>query len=135
MSEKKDMQYSFDMIIPRLIDSFDYLDVQKANYILSNIKSNCICMGTGESNSVSLFASIVLSETNKIIAVSKEPRDVLFMALFHSWNYLLGITYGNSNYGIIEAETRARETKFLTHLLTTNSLSEEDINLHIEIDE
>jgi len=127
MSEKKDMQYNFDMILPRLIDSFDYLDTEKANHILKSIEKSCICIGTGGSNAVSLFASSVLSEANKIITISKEPRDVLFMDLFHCWNYLLGITYGNNNYGIDEAEKYASDSKLETHLITANSSYENDI--------
>ena len=127
MPEKKDMNYNFEMIIPRLVDAFENLDVEKVNNILSSISHNCICMGTGGSYSASLFASIVLDNANGIITVAKEPRDILFMNLFNQWGHLLGITYGNNNYGITEAETKAREGKLLTHILTTNSTYDEDI--------
>lgn len=123
----KTMQYNFDMIIPKLIDSFEYLDVDKTNHVLSNIKDNCICMGTGGSYSVSLFASIVLDNTNEILTVAKEPRDILYTNLSGRWKYLLGITYGNKNYGIRKAEIKAREKKLSTHLLTINSDDIEDI--------
>ena len=124
---KKEMDYNFDMIIPRLIDSFESLDIDRTKNILKGIRENCICMGTGGSASSSLFASKVLGETNKIIAVSKEPRDVLFMDLFHCWNYLLGFTYGNNNYGIDEAIKYAREKKLAAHLITANSIFEDDV--------
>jgi len=133
MSEKKDMYYNFDMIMPRLIDSFDHLDTKKANNILGNIERNCICMGTGGSNCTSHFASIVLEERNGIIAVSKEPRDVIHMNLNSKYGYsgkydtLLGITYGNNNYGIDEAIKRASNHKIEPHLITTNSESPKDI--------
>lgn len=126
MIEKKDMNYNFNMILPRLFDSFNYLDDEKVNYILGNIKGNCICTGTGGSNSVSLFSSIVLETTNKIISISKEPRDVVLMDL-SNWNYLIGVTYGNHNYGINEAIKYANKNNLKTHLLTTNSDNSEDI--------
>ena len=75
--EKKDMHENFDMIMPRLFDSFDYLDMERVKRVLAGIDRNCLCVGTGGSNSVSLFASIVLSEINGILTVSKELRDVL----------------------------------------------------------
>jgi hypothetical protein len=128
MIEKKDMRNNFNMIIPRLDDSFNHLDNEKTTYILQNIKHNCLCVGTGGSNAVSLFASIVLEKINGIIATSKEPRDIMYMNLFKAkYGHLLGITYGNNNYGINEAEIYARENKYITNLLTANNPGEDDI--------
>lgn len=73
----------------------------------------------------------MLEKANKIIAVSKEPRDVLLMNLFCNWNYFLGITYGNNNYGINEAEIYAKESKLETYLITANSSNEADICLFL----
>lgn len=126
-NEKKNMHDNFKMIIPRLIDSFNYLDIEKAHHILENIKHHCLCIGTGGSYSPSLFASMVLEAKNKIIATPKEPRDILFMNLFYNYGFLLGITYGNKNHGINQASIRASDSKYSTHLITNNSNYEEDI--------
>jgi len=128
MSEKRDMYYNFDMIMPRLVDSFDHLDIEHANSVLSSIEHNCLCIGTGGSNSVAHFASVVLEHVNGIIALSKEPREVIHMNLndkhgYGKYRHLLGITYGNSNYGINEAKKMIEQS----HLITTNSTSKSDI--------
>lgn len=127
METKKDMHANFDMIIPRLKDSFTYLDWEKARNILKNIRRNCLCVGVGGSYAPSVFASIVLEDVNKIIAMPKEARNIMFMNLFYNYFNLLGITYGNNNHGINQAEIRASDSKCETHLITANSNYEEDI--------
>jgi XTP/dITP diphosphohydrolase len=42
MGDKKDMHYNFNMIIPRLIDSFDHFDCERAKNILKSINRNCM---------------------------------------------------------------------------------------------
>jgi hypothetical protein len=45
METKKNMYENFDMIIPRLKDSFTYLDWEKASNILKNIRHDCLWNG------------------------------------------------------------------------------------------
>ena len=127
MSNKKDMYYNFDMMMPRLIDSINHLDVKHANSILRSIDANCICTGTGGSNTVSEFASIILEHCNGIIAVNKEPRDIFSMSSIRRYSYSLGITYGNNNYGINEAIKRFGYFNITPRLITNNSNSSKDI--------
>ena len=119
MKEKKEMQYNFDMIIPRLEDSFKFLELEQVQRVLSSFKGNSICIGTGGSNAVSHFASVVLEKSNDIISLCKEPRDILHMNLEH-YDHLLGISYGNNNHGINEARAKAAFQGLSTHVITTN---------------
>jgi len=119
MKEKKEMQYNFDMIIPRLEDSIKFLDVENTRRILSSLKGKNICIGTGGSNVVSHFASIVLEKSNDIISLCKEPRDILHMNI-ENYDSLLGFTYGNNNHGINEAFNKAHSEGLSIHAVTTN---------------
>lgn len=124
---KPKMEENFNMIIPRLEDSFSHLDFDKARKILKSIRHSCLCAGVGGSSAASLFASIILDNKNGIIATSKEARNILFTNIFGRYGHFLGITYGNNNYGIDEAELYCREGKMDTHLITANSNCEDDI--------
>jgi len=127
MKEKKEMQYNFDMMMTRVIDSMNKTDLEKANTILKNIRKNCICVGTGGSSIVSLYASILLAEANKIMTFDKEPRDLLYMNLDLNYEFLVAFTYGNKNYGINMALQKAKDNQLSTHVVTANTDNEQDI--------
>jgi hypothetical protein len=112
---KKNMQENFDMLEKRISDMIHTTDLKKIREELSKIKGATICTGVGGSSVVSEFASKVLSEKNRIIAVNRTPRDLVYLSL-KGFNNVLACSYSGSNYGV-EVSFKNNLNKYL---LTNN---------------
>ena len=75
MSKNKSMNYNFSLLKERVIDTLKLTNVNKQ---LNKIKGPTICVGSGGSNVVAAYASLVLNVKNNCCTKIEEPRDVLY---------------------------------------------------------
>lgn len=96
---EKNMKENFDKLNQRVIDSLNNTDLERINYKLSNIKTPTLVSGVGGSNTVSEYASKILSQKNHIITRNTEPRDFNYMDITPYKN-VLACSYSGNNYGV-----------------------------------
>lgn len=120
---KSNMHDNFNLLEKRIIDTLSKTDLESIKNILQDIKTPTICTGVGGSSVVSNFTSKVLSKKNDIIAISQEPRSILYQNITPYKN-ILACSYSGTNFGV--------DTSFnnsLTHYLLSNQHREDAINL------
>ncbi len=93
------MEENFKMLKERVQDSLSQTNLEETRKILSAINSPTIVTGTGGSKVVSVFTSKVLAAKNGIIAISKEPRDLLYEP-HNQYRNVLSCSYSGTNYGV-----------------------------------
>ena len=62
MSQNNPMNYNFDLLKERILDTLKLTNINKN---LKKIKGNTICIGSGGSKVVATFASLVFNTKNK----------------------------------------------------------------------
>ena len=118
----KNMEYNFDNLHSRVIDTLDNTDLERIRRELYQIKDNVICTGNGGSSVVSQFASQVLNYINHCVTINIDPRDLEFMYLTNFKN-LLTCTYSGKNYGV---ET-SFENDLNKHILSNGLVDRKDV--------
>ena len=73
---KKNMNYNFNLLYERIIDTNKVSNLKTIRQQLASISESVICVGNGGSSVVSEFASKVLTEKNNCITLLREPRDL-----------------------------------------------------------
>ena len=96
MSKNAPMNYNFEVLKVRVLDTFKLTNINKE---LNRIKGNTICFGSGGSNVVAAYASIVLNAKNKCCTKIAEPRDVLYENL-ENYKNLFICSYSGNNHGV-----------------------------------
>lgn len=90
------MSYNFEVLKKRILDTLELTDVSKK---LKKIKGPTLCIGSGGSNVVASFASIVLNRKNNCCTKLFEPRDVLYENLENYKNAFI-CSYSGNNHGV-----------------------------------
>ena len=111
------MEYNYNSLIDRSIDASNSIDISELKDKIGNINGPCLCIGNGGSYAASTFASKVLESKNRIIAIDKQPRDILHSDI-SVYDNVFAVTYGNRNYGVIRALEKARNENLSTYVLT-----------------
>jgi hypothetical protein len=96
---EKNMNENFELLERRVYDSLEKTDLQLIRKILLQIKEPTIVTGVGGSSVVSEFVSKALSKKNSIIAVNKEPRDMLYEPN-KGFKNVISCSYSGKNYGV-----------------------------------
>ena len=96
---KKNMEYNFKKLNSRVIDSLYKSDLEKINYLLSNINDSTLISGVGGSRVVSEFATKILTKKNHIITRNTEPRDFKYLDI-SLYKNVLACSYSGNNYGV-----------------------------------
>ena len=96
MSKNAPMSYNFEVLKERIWDTLRLTDLNKE---LKKIKGSTICVGSGGSNVVAAYASIVLNAKNKCCTKIAEPRDVLYEDLTNYKNVFI-CSYSGNNHGV-----------------------------------
>lgn len=122
---EKNMEYNFEKLESRVIDSLYNTDLEKINYELCKIDSSMLISGVGGSSVVAEYAAKILSKKNHIITRNTEPRDFKYLDT-SLYKNVLSCSYSGNNYGL--------ELSFLNnlkHYLLASKKSEikETINL------
>lgn len=120
------MEYNFEMLLNRILDSNSKITEKDLNEKLRNIRNSCICIGTGGSFGACVYASKILSLKNrfhnqKIITDYCEPRDFLLKETTDAYDNIFAVTYGNKNHGINLALEKARKEGLTSYVLTANN--------------
>ena len=97
---KKSMNENFKLLYDRVVDTNNVSDIKKINSSLSSIKESVICVGSGGSSVVSEFASKVFAAKNNCIAITKDPRDLLYDENISSFKELFICSYSSNNHGV-----------------------------------
>lgn len=97
MSEKK--EDVFELLVDRVLDGLEKTDLERINFILENIKGPTLVTGVGGSSVVSTYLSKILENKNGIVAINKEPRDVLYMNT-KPYKNIVCCSYSGKNYGV-----------------------------------
>lgn len=96
---EKNMQDNFKKLDKRVYQTLINTDLEKINYKLSKIDGPTLVSGVGGSSVVSEFAAKVLSEKNKIITRSTEPRDFKYIDT-SLYKNVFACSYSGNNYGV-----------------------------------
>ncbi|HCC06779.1 MAG TPA: hypothetical protein DEP72_01250 [Clostridiales bacterium] len=96
--------------------------------ILSEIKGNVITIGTGGSYPIASYASEVIKEKNKVMAVSMKPRDILFTHL-ESVEYVIMFTYSGKTPSILKAIDECKKYKHIKIVVVTREKLKKDVVL------
>lgn len=96
---EKNMIFNFENLEKRVIEALSLSDLKKIKQMLKRIEGPTICVGVGGSSVVAEYASKILSKKNNIIAVAKEPRDLLYENINQFQNVFL-CSYSGNNYGV-----------------------------------
>lgn len=96
---EKNMNYNFENLEKRVNEMLFLSDLKRIKKTLEQIDGPTICVGVGGSSVVAEYASKILSKKNNIIAVAKEPRDLLYENIKQFENVLL-CSYSGKNYGV-----------------------------------
>ena len=119
---RKNMEYNFEKLKSRVVDSLNNSDLEKINYELSKIDEPILISGVGGSSVVSEFATKILSKKNHIITRNTEPRDFNYLDT-SLYKNVLACSYSGNNYGV--------ELSFLNdlkhYLLASKEKTEESI--------
>ncbi len=119
----KNMNYNFDMLTKRVLDSLNSTDLEHIKKTLQEIKDPTIITGVGGSKVVSDYLKQILERKNQIITTSLEPRDIPYHPLSNYKN-IISCSYGGHNHGV--------NTSFdndLTHYLFSSKERDDSINL------
>jgi len=115
------MSYNFDVLKKRILDTLELTDVSKK---LKKIKGPTLCIGSGGSNVVASFASIVLNNKNNCCTKLFEPRDVLYENLENYKNAFI-CSYSGNNHGV----NILRDLDIKKHLFTYGDIDEKPFNV------
>lgn len=96
MSQNRPMEENFNLLKQRVMDTIKNTDIRKR---VCKIKGNTICVGSGGSNVVAAFTSLVLNQKNNCFTKLAEPRDVLYENLTKVKNVFV-CSYSGSNLGV-----------------------------------
>jgi len=96
---EKNMEFNFNYLKKRVLDSLDKTDLEYIRYELKNIKRPIVVSGVGGSSVVSEFGSKVISRKNSIISINREPRDFVYNK-FVGFENVLSCSYSGNNYGV-----------------------------------
>lgn len=117
------MNYNFEKLNERVIDSLSETDLNETRYKLRTIDKPTIITGVGGSSVVSNFASKVLAYKNGIITNSFEPRDMIYLNI-KPYSNILACSYSGNNHGV--------KTSFdndLKHFLLSSGKIENAVNI------
>lgn len=120
MAQNDSMNYNFDILESRIIDSLKLTNISKK---LKKIKGSTICVGSGGSNVVASFASLVLNAKNGCCVKISEPRDVLYENLKNYKNLFI-CSYSGNNHGV----NILSPLKIKKHLLTYGTDTNKNFN-------
>lgn len=120
---EKSMQVNFQYLKERILDTNNVSNLLQIKEQLSAIRGNTICIGSGGSGVVSEFASKVLGKKNDCLAISMEPRDILYTDIRHFKN-VLACSYSGDNFGV----QTAFNNDLNHYLLTNSSIDSSDVN-------
>jgi hypothetical protein len=96
---EKNMNQNFELLERRVYYSLEKTDLQLIRKKLLQIKEPTIVTGVGGSSVVSEFVSRVLAKKNNIIAINKEPRDMLYEPI-EVFKNVIACSYSGKNYGV-----------------------------------
>ena len=96
---EKNMQFNFDMLEERILDSLSVTDLKSIRKELAKIKGNTACIGVGGSSVVSEYAAKVLRNKNNILAINEEPRNMIYINL-NNYENVVSCSYSGNNYGV-----------------------------------
>lgn len=96
MGQNLPMKENFALLKQRVIDT---LNQTKLNKKIEKIKGSTICVGSGGSNVVASFASLVLNKKNQCPTIVLEPRDVLYQNL-NNYKNIFVCSYSGNNHGV-----------------------------------
>ena len=111
MSKNAPMSYNFEVLKERVWDTLRLTDLNKE---WKKIKGSTICVGSGGSNVVAAYASIVLNTKNKCCTKIAEPRDVLYEDLTNYKNLFI-CSYSGNNHGVNVLSNLAAKKYLLTY--------------------
>ena len=112
MSQNDPMNYNFEMLKERVLDTLKLTNLNKE---LKKIKGNTICIGSGGSKVVASFASLVLNIKNNCSIKILDPRDALYENL-NAYDNLFICSYSGTNHGV----NILKDLKIKKYLLTYN---------------
>jgi hypothetical protein len=107
----KNMQYNFEILLERIVDSLNISDLRKIHDLLFQIQESVICVGNGGSSVVSEFANVLFNSYNGCATKTLDPRDLLY----HNNNAYKNVfisSYSGENYGV-ETAFKNNCTKYL----------------------
>jgi len=111
MAQNDPMIYNFEILKERTLNT---LNLTKGIKELKKIKGPTICVGSGGSNVVATFASIILNVKNSCPTKSCEPRDVLYENL-ENYKNLFVCSYSGNNHGVNILSTLKLKKYLLTY--------------------
>ena len=111
MSKNDSMNYNFDLLKERVLDTLKLSDLNKK---LKKIKGNTICIGSGGSKVVATFASAILNAKNNCGVKVLDPRDVLYENL-DAYKNLFVCSYSGNNHGVNILENLKIKKYLLTY--------------------
>ena len=125
------MIYNFEILKERTLNTLNLTTSIKK---LNKIKGPTICVGSGGSNVVAAFASIILNTKNSCPTKVCEPRDVLYENL-ENYKNLFVCSYSGNNHGVNIlhlAVLRNDEENSADMILRVDSLEVEEILQEID---
>ena len=117
------MDYNYNVLINRSLDASNSIDISELKDKIVRLNGPSLCIGNGGSYAASMFASKVLESKNRIIAIDKQPRDILYNDI-KLYDNVFAVTYNNRNYGVIRALEKAKNDGLSTYVLTKGNQSD-----------
>lgn len=97
---EKNMNENFSKLERRVIDSLNESDLEKINYLLSEISDNTLVTGVGGSSVVADFVSKILVSKNHIITRCHTSRDLRYMTDLDLFKNVFACSYSGNNFGV-----------------------------------
>ena len=117
---KKNMKENFLFLKNRVNESLNNTDLERINYVLSQIDGPTLVSGVGGSSVVSEYTSKILGVKNHIITRNSEPRDFNYLDL-ELYKNVVACSYSGNNYGVKLAFLNS-----LKHYLLASKENEKD---------
>lgn len=119
---EKNMQINFKFLKERVMDALDNTDLEYVRYELSKLNESVIFSGVGGSSVVSEFGSKVIGDKNKVISISREPRDFIYKKT-GGFKNVVACSYSGNNYGV----DLSFSNDLKKYLLSNSNFGDEDV--------
>lgn len=119
---EKNMQFNFEILERRVLDSLNTTDLEFIRDELSKLQAPTVVSGVGGASVVSEFGMKVLRNKNGIISINSEPRDFVYNK-FSGFKNVISCSYSGNNYGV--ALSFNNDLKH--YLLSNNSFDDKSV--------